>query len=52
MRDELLRGMLNADLVGFHIFEYARHFLTCCKRLLGLDYEFQQVRVRVSSPSP
>ena len=41
MRDELLRGMLNADLVGFHIFEYARHFLTCCKRLLGLDYEFQ-----------
>ena len=42
VRDELLRGMLNADLVGFHIFEYARHFLTCCKRLLGLDYEFQQ----------
>lgn len=41
VRDELLRGMLNADLVGFHIFEYARHFLTCCKRLLGLDYEFQ-----------
>jgi len=41
VRDELLRGMLNADLIGFHIFEYARHFLTCCKRLLGLDYEFQ-----------
>ena len=51
VRDELLRGMLNADLVGFHIFEYARHFLTCCKRLLGLDYEFQQVRVRVRTMS-
>ena len=38
-REELLRGMLNADLVGFHIFEYARHFLTCCKRLLGLEDE-------------
>ena len=42
VRDELLRGMLNADLIGFHIFEYARHFLTCCKRMFGLEYEFQR----------
>jgi trehalose 6-phosphate synthase/phosphatase len=40
VRDELLRGMLNADLVGFHLFEYARSFLTCCKRMLGLEHEF------------
>ena len=40
VREELIRGMLNADLIGFHIFEYARHFLTCCKRMLGLEYEF------------
>mmetsp|Transcript_13722 Transcript_13722/g.19617 ORF Transcript_13722/g.19617 Transcript_13722/m.19617 type:complete len:1275 (-) Transcript_13722:185-4009(-) len=37
-REDLLRGMLNADQVGFHLFEYARHFLTCCRRLLGLKY--------------
>jgi len=37
-RDDLLRGMLNADQVGFHLFEYARHFLTSCRRLLGLNY--------------
>jgi len=37
-REDLLRGMLNADQVGFHLFEYARHFLTCCRRLLGLRY--------------
>ena len=37
-REDLLRGMLNADQVGFHLFEYARHFLTACRRLLGLDY--------------
>ena len=35
-REDLLRGMLNADQVGFHLFEYARHFLTSCRRLLGL----------------
>eukprot|EP00742_Colponemidia_sp_Colp-10_P008648 GILJ01009382.1.p1 GENE.GILJ01009382.1~~GILJ01009382.1.p1 ORF type:complete len:1037 (-),score=136.84 GILJ01009382.1:160-3270(-) len=39
VRDELLRGMLCADLIGFHLFEYARHFLTACKRLLGTNYE-------------
>lgn len=37
-RDDLLRGMLNADQVGFHLYEYARHFLTSCRRLLGLNY--------------
>jgi len=35
-REDLLRGMLNADQVGFHSYEYARHFMTSCRRLLGL----------------
>lgn len=34
-RKELLEGILGADLVGFHIFDYARHFLSSCLRLLG-----------------
>lgn len=38
VRDEMLRGLLNCDLVGFHTFDYARHFLSCCSRMLGLDY--------------
>ncbi|KAJ4951404.1 hypothetical protein NE237_028236 [Protea cynaroides] len=39
VRDELLRALLNADLIGFHTFDYARHFLSCCSRMLGLAYE-------------
>ncbi|XP_065877999.1 alpha,alpha-trehalose-phosphate synthase [UDP-forming] 5 [Euphorbia lathyris] len=39
VRDELLRALLNADLIGFHTFDYARHFLSCCSRMLGLSYE-------------
>ncbi|CAL9748196.1 unnamed protein product [Musa acuminata subsp. burmannicoides] len=39
VRDELLRALLNSDLVGFHTFDYARHFLSSCSRLLGLDYQ-------------
>jgi trehalose 6-phosphate synthase/phosphatase len=38
-RDELIRGILNCDQVGFHLYEYARHFLTTCRRLLGTPYE-------------
>lgn len=39
VRDEILRSLLNADLIGFHTFDYARHFLSCCSRMLGLEYE-------------
>ncbi|KAI3923809.1 hypothetical protein MKX01_009550 [Papaver californicum] len=39
VRDEILKSMLNSDLIGFHTFDYARHFLSCCSRMLGLDYE-------------
>ena len=34
--------MLGASHIGFHLFEYARHFLTCCKRMLGADYTCEQ----------
>lgn len=33
-RQELLKGLLGADLVGFQTYEYARHFLSTCQLLL------------------
>ncbi|KAF8391202.1 hypothetical protein HHK36_023504 [Tetracentron sinense] len=39
VRDEILRALLNADVIGFHTFDYARHFLSCCSRMLGLEYQ-------------
>ncbi|CAN6478984.1 unnamed protein product [Victoria cruziana] len=39
VREEILRALLNSDLIGFHTFDYARHFLSCCGRMLGLSYE-------------
>lgn len=39
VREEILRALLNADLIGFHTFDYARHFLSCCSRMLGLEYQ-------------
>jgi len=33
---ELLEGMLGADLIGFHTPAYTSTFLDCCEKLLGL----------------
>ncbi|QHN42596.1 bifunctional alpha,alpha-trehalose-phosphate synthase (UDP-forming)/trehalose-phosphatase [Candidatus Mycosynbacter amalyticus] len=50
-RKELLRGLLGADVVGFHVYDYAQHFLDSCRRLLGasassgmLEYEGRMVK--------
>ena len=42
-RNELLRGMLGADLIGFQTFGYLRHFRSSILRLLGLDSEISNV---------
>jgi trehalose 6-phosphate synthase/phosphatase len=39
-REELLQGVAGADLIGFHTFGYARHFLSSLLRILGLEQEF------------
>lgn len=39
VREEILKALLCSDLVGFHTFDYARHFLSCCSRMLGLEYQ-------------
>lgn len=36
-RIEILNGLLGADLVGFHIYDYVRHFFTSTLRLLGKE---------------
>jgi trehalose 6-phosphate synthase/phosphatase len=44
-REELLRGLLGADLVGFHTLAYVRHFAASLLRLLGLEIEVDRVLV-------
>ena len=42
-REELLTGMLGADLLGFHTYDYERHFLSSVKRILRLDVNFNEI---------
>jgi trehalose 6-phosphate synthase/phosphatase len=36
-RTEILTGLLGADLIGFHAYDYARHFISSVRRLLGVE---------------
>lgn len=54
VRNEILLGVLHCDLIGFHTYDYARHFLSSCSRILGLattpnGVEFQRKVVTVGA---
>lgn len=54
VRNEILEGVLHCDLIGFHTYDYARHFLSSCARILGLattpnGVEFQGKLVTVGA---
>ncbi|HEU4697701.1 MAG TPA: bifunctional alpha,alpha-trehalose-phosphate synthase (UDP-forming)/trehalose-phosphatase [Gemmatimonadales bacterium] len=53
-REAILRGLLGADLIGFHTAGYLRHFVSSLTHLLGLDvglsslsYDGREVRLGV-----
>ncbi|KAI8817533.1 glycosyltransferase family 20-domain-containing protein [Fimicolochytrium jonesii] len=36
-RKEILKGVLGSTMIGFQTYSYARHFLSSCTRVLGLE---------------
>lgn len=44
-RAELLRGMLGADLIGFHTYDYVRHFLSSINRILGMEHSMGKLEI-------
>jgi trehalose 6-phosphate synthase/phosphatase len=37
-RKEIMQGLLGADLLGFHIYDYARHFLSSAVRIEAVEH--------------
>jgi trehalose 6-phosphate synthase/phosphatase len=37
-RKEILKGLLGADLIGFHTYDYVRHFLSSTARIAGVEH--------------
>ncbi|MGB5430634.1 bifunctional alpha,alpha-trehalose-phosphate synthase (UDP-forming)/trehalose-phosphatase, partial [Eudoraea sp.] len=44
-REEVLEGLLGSDLIGFHTYDYERHFLSSVRRLLGAEVSFNDIFV-------
>jgi trehalose 6-phosphate synthase/phosphatase len=44
-RDDLLKGLLGADLVGFHTPAYLRHFAASLTQILGVTIEIDRVQL-------
>ncbi|EEO26987.2 bifunctional alpha,alpha-trehalose-phosphate synthase (UDP-forming)/trehalose-phosphatase [Oxalobacter paraformigenes] len=42
-REEILRGLLGADLIGFHVHNYMRHFISTVYRVLGMECRLDEV---------
>lgn len=40
---EIVEGLLGADLIGFHTFDYVRHFLESVRRVLGYEHALGQI---------
>ncbi|WP_028974044.1 bifunctional alpha,alpha-trehalose-phosphate synthase (UDP-forming)/trehalose-phosphatase [Spirochaeta cellobiosiphila] len=43
-RSELLEGLLGSDLIGFHTYDYARHFLSSVRRILGYEHDMNFIK--------
>jgi trehalose 6-phosphate synthase/phosphatase len=44
-RNELLTGMLGADLIGFHTYDYVQHFLNSVRRIAHLPVKFNEIAI-------
>jgi trehalose 6-phosphate synthase/phosphatase len=44
-REQILNGLLGADLIGFHTYDYVRHFLSSISRIIGLEHMLGNVSV-------
>jgi trehalose 6-phosphate synthase/phosphatase len=45
-RKDILAGLLGADLVGFHIYDYAVHFASSVERLLGYERNLSTLNLK------
>jgi trehalose 6-phosphate synthase/phosphatase len=45
-KQDILEGILGADLVGFHTIDYAQHFIQSVKMLLGVDNQYNLIQFK------
>jgi trehalose 6-phosphate synthase len=41
-REEIYRGLLANDIIGFHTTQYCRNFLHCCRELMEVEVDYER----------
>ncbi len=44
-RKEIMEGLLGSDLIGFHTYDYSRHFLSSLRNRLGYEHSLGRIQV-------
>ena len=44
-RNQILEGLMGADLIGVHTYDYAQHLLHSILRVFGYEHEFGQIKI-------
>jgi len=44
-RKEILDGILGSDMIGFHTFDYMRHFLSAAYRITGHEHKYGRLTI-------
>lgn len=42
-KEKIVRGLLGADLIGFHTHEYVQHFLKTVQMVTGFDHQYRSI---------
>lgn len=42
-KEKIIRGILGADLIGFHTHEYVQHFLKAVRMITGFDHQYRSI---------
>ena len=45
IREDLFTGLLGNDIIGFHTPIYCHNFLSCCRRLMGYEVDYDELSV-------
>ena len=43
-KHSILKGLLGADLIGFHTYDYVRHFLSSIRRILNIQHRYYKLQ--------
>src|SRR5688572_7492215 len=42
-KEKIIRGLLRADLIGFHTHDYVQHFLNSVRMVMGYDHQYRVI---------